>query len=55
MAGFFTTPLGTTGLGNSTAPTETSVGSGDTFTPIKEPKKKHKKNIKPLKEYIKEK
>lgn len=44
----FATPANTMGMGNP------SAESGDTFTPKEKPKKK-KKNLKPLKDYIKEK
>lgn len=48
----FTTPLGTTGLGNPSAPTDTSVGSGDIPTSAVEAPKK-KKKIKSLTDYLK--
>lgn len=48
----FTTPLGTTGMGAPSAPTDTSVGSGDIPTgTVAAPKKK--KKIKSLTDYLK--
>lgn len=48
----FATPASTLGMGTVTGPTDTAVGSGDTFQPIEKPKRK---KMKSLKDYIKKK
>ena len=49
----FATPATTLGMGTVTGPTDTSVGSGDTFQPVQKTKKK--KKMTPLKDYLKKK